>query len=252
MADAPSSTLVHLQPRELSPAVRGLLASFVPRGARCLVVGHGNRAMRSWLVGHGCRPVEVAASQATRLPFEGESFDAALLIGVLDQLVSPDLAALELRRVLRPGGVLLVTATNLSYWRHRLDRATGATDRPGRRCQPPVPAAPAAPGRLQPGRGGGPGRRLPARPPLRRTRLPSPRFAALPGGRAVPPVPARVEGRRLRHQGLTAAAGTAGLPGADRAGWPLPALPGAGSQPAPSVQTTVSCGFWAAVPPSLA
>ena len=137
MPDAPSSPLVHLQPRELSPAVRGLLQSFVSRGARCLVVGQGNHAMRSWLHGHGCQPVEVPATQATRLPFGGESFDAALLIGVLHQLVSPDLAALELRRVLRPGGVLLVTATNLSYWRHRLDRATGATDRLAGGVSPP-------------------------------------------------------------------------------------------------------------------
>jgi hypothetical protein len=72
MPDAPSSPLVHLQPRELSPAVRGLLQSFVSRGARCLVVGEGNYAMRSWLHSHGCQPVEVPASQTTRLPFEGE------------------------------------------------------------------------------------------------------------------------------------------------------------------------------------
>jgi SAM-dependent methyltransferase len=129
MANAPSSTLVRLHSRELSPGARNLLESFVPRGAHCLVVGVGNRAIRSWLLAHGCRPVEVAASQATSLPFRGGSFDAALVIGVLGQLVSPDLAALELRRVLRPGGMVLVTATNLSYWRHRIDRATGATDR---------------------------------------------------------------------------------------------------------------------------
>jgi SAM-dependent methyltransferase len=183
MPDAPSSPLVHLQPRELSPAVRGLLQSFVPRGARCLVVGQGNRAMRSWLLGHGCQPVEVPA---TRAPFAGESFDAALLIGVLHQLVSPDLAALELRRVLRPGGVLLVTATNLSYWRHRLDRATGATDRLAGGVSPPTSGA-CCSRQLQPGRGGGPGRRLPARPALRRPRLPPPRFRSLPGRRALPP-----------------------------------------------------------------
>jgi len=69
----------------------------------------------------------VSPSQATALAFEDESFDAALLIGVLDQLVAPDLAAVELCRVLRPGGVLLATATNPSYWRYRLDRAGGAT-----------------------------------------------------------------------------------------------------------------------------
>ena len=124
---APSSTLVQLQPPELSPALRGLLETFVPRGARCLAVGQGNRAMRSWLLGHDCRPVEVSASQATALRFEDELFEVALVIGVLDQLVAPDLAAIELCRVLRPGGVLLVTAINPSYWRYRLDRASGAT-----------------------------------------------------------------------------------------------------------------------------
>jgi SAM-dependent methyltransferase len=127
MGNAASSTLVGRRPRELSPAVRGLLECFVPRGARCLVVGSGNRPLRSWLLGRGCRLSVVSASRAAALPHEDESFDAALLIGVLDQLVAPDLAAAELRRVLRPGGVLLVTAANLSYWRHRLDRATGVT-----------------------------------------------------------------------------------------------------------------------------
>jgi SAM-dependent methyltransferase len=127
LATAPPSTLVQLPLPELSPAIRDLLATFVPRGARCLAVGQGNRAMRSWLLDHDCRPVEVSPSQATALAFEDESFDAALLIGVLDQLVAPDLAAVELCRVLRPGGVLLATATNPSYWRYRLDRAGGAT-----------------------------------------------------------------------------------------------------------------------------
>jgi SAM-dependent methyltransferase len=126
---APWSTLVQLQPPELSPAVRDLLETFVPCGARCLAVGQGNPAMRSWLLERGCRPVEVPASQATALRFEDESFDAALLVGVLDQLVAPDLAAIELCRVLRPGGVLLVTATNPSYWRYRLDRAAGVPSR---------------------------------------------------------------------------------------------------------------------------
>jgi ubiquinone/menaquinone biosynthesis C-methylase UbiE len=65
----------------------------------------------------------VAPRQATELAFEDESFDAALLIGVLDQLEDVGRAAAELRRVLRPGGVLLVNAANRSYWRNRLDRA---------------------------------------------------------------------------------------------------------------------------------
>ena len=115
---------------ELSPALTGLLESFVPAGSRCLNVGRGNRlAMRAWLAGHGCRQVEVAPRQATALAFGDESFDAALLIGALDQLEDVGRAAAELRRVLRPGGVLLVSAANGSYWRNRLGRAARAGDR---------------------------------------------------------------------------------------------------------------------------
>ena len=109
---------------ELSPALTGLLETFVPTGSCCLNVGHGHHlATQAWLAGHGCRQVDVAPRQATVLPFAGESFDAALLIGVLDQLGDPGRATAELHRVLRPGGVLLVSAANGSYWRNRLARA---------------------------------------------------------------------------------------------------------------------------------
>ena len=114
---------------ELSPALLGLLETFVPAGSRCLNVGRGNSlAMRAWLAGHGCGQVQVAPRQATVLAFEDESFEAALLLGGLDQLEDLGRAAAELRRVLRPGGVLLVSAANGSYWRNRLDRAARAGD----------------------------------------------------------------------------------------------------------------------------
>jgi SAM-dependent methyltransferase len=112
---------------ELSPAVQSLLESFVPAGAHCLNLGgRDGTAVRTWLLGLGCSHVDEDLSRATELRFEDESFDAALLIGVLDRLRAPQQAAGELRRVLRPGGVLLVTGTNGAYWRHRLDRAAGA------------------------------------------------------------------------------------------------------------------------------
>ena len=116
---------------ELSPAVQQLLETFVPAGAHCLNVGRRDgTAVRAWLGGRGCSQVEEDVARATELRFEDESFDAALVIGVLDRLRAPQLAASELRRVLRPGGVLLATATNGAYWRHRLDRAARAGEPP--------------------------------------------------------------------------------------------------------------------------
>jgi SAM-dependent methyltransferase len=109
---------------DLSPALRGMLETFVAHGSRCLNMGQGNdAALGSWLLSHGCTQVDLAPSRATVLPHEDESFDAVLLIGVLNQLGEPNWAATELRRVLRPGGVLLVTAMNPAYWRQRLNRS---------------------------------------------------------------------------------------------------------------------------------
>ena len=132
-ADVLPSARARSQSGELSPALLGLLETFVPAGSRCLNVGRGNRrALRAWLAGHRCRQVDVAPRQATTLAFEDGSFDAALLIGGLDQLEDVARAAAELRGALRPGGVLVVSAANGSYWRSRLERvARGGGPQPG-------------------------------------------------------------------------------------------------------------------------
>jgi SAM-dependent methyltransferase len=121
------------RPDELSPALAGLLKTFVPAGSLCLNLGPGDRrALRAWLAGHRCRQVEVGPRQATVLGFEDGSFDAALLIGGLDEVEDVARAAAELRRVLRPGGVLVVSAANGGYWRSRLERvARGGGPQPG-------------------------------------------------------------------------------------------------------------------------
>jgi SAM-dependent methyltransferase len=115
----------------LTPALRDFLDTFVPPRSRCLSVGHASGlALGPWLRERGCSSVSVELrGKAVVLPFTDESFDAALLLGVLDHLAAPHPVAAELHRVLRPGGVLLATAPNLSYWRRRLGRALRGPDR---------------------------------------------------------------------------------------------------------------------------
>jgi ubiquinone/menaquinone biosynthesis C-methylase UbiE len=50
--------------------------------------------------------VRTAAADATRLPFRDSAFDTAFLVAVLGEVPDPARALAELRRVLRPGGVV--------------------------------------------------------------------------------------------------------------------------------------------------
>lgn len=126
---AVADTLVLPKQLELTPALRNLIETVIPSGSHCLNVGRRTRALNIWLSEHGCTQVTVDESHLPALPFESETFDAALLVGVLDRLAEPYRAARQLHRVLRPGGVLLVTAANDCYWRRRLDRVVGGEDR---------------------------------------------------------------------------------------------------------------------------
>ena len=125
-----AATALDDQQGRLTPALHDFLTTFVPRGSRCLSVGQTHdQAVRQWLAEHGCDHVSVGLAGKSALPYPDESFDAALLIGVLDHLAAPRPVAAELHRVLRRGGVLLATAPNLSYWRRRLGRALRGPDR---------------------------------------------------------------------------------------------------------------------------
>lgn len=62
---------------------------------------------------------------AAELPFPDESFDVVLCIEVLEHLFAPDRAVAEIVRVLRPDGLLAVSAPNVAYWRLRASLALG-------------------------------------------------------------------------------------------------------------------------------
>src|SRR4029077_13080140 len=52
-----------------------------------------------------------------RLPYPDSSFDAAVSLEVIEHLFQPEATI----RVVRPGGVVIVSTPNVSYWRRRLD-----------------------------------------------------------------------------------------------------------------------------------
>ncbi|MFJ2234063.1 methyltransferase domain-containing protein [Streptomyces sp. NPDC087859] len=53
------------------------------------------------------------------LPFGTESVDAVLFSEVIEHLVDPDAALDEIRRILRPGGHLMLSTPNLAAWYNR-------------------------------------------------------------------------------------------------------------------------------------
>ncbi len=55
-----------------------------------------------------------------RLPFDDSSFDLVYFSEVLEHLYNPDFAMEEFKRVLRPGGRLLLTTPNLAAWYNRI------------------------------------------------------------------------------------------------------------------------------------
>jgi 2-polyprenyl-6-hydroxyphenyl methylase/3-demethylubiquinone-9 3-methyltransferase len=67
----------------------------------------------------GLRTVRI--SDASVLPFGPGIFDAAVSIEVLEHLFEPLAAAVEVFRVLKPGGVFVVGVPNVAYWRRRLE-----------------------------------------------------------------------------------------------------------------------------------
>lgn len=56
------------------------------------------------------------------LPFPENSYDLCLILSVLDHCVSPQQVLQEVQRVLRPGGMLLITSQNYDSWHRNLAR----------------------------------------------------------------------------------------------------------------------------------
>lgn len=135
--DGYSPTDVKL-PKELE----ALLAKHVSPDTLALDVGCGDGSKGGpWLNTHAAKYVGVDVSEvavklaqdrgldartiedAETLPFSNASFDLVLSSEVLEHLLNPMKAAIEALRVLRPGGVFVMTVPNIAHWRIRVPLA---------------------------------------------------------------------------------------------------------------------------------
>jgi ubiquinone/menaquinone biosynthesis C-methylase UbiE len=123
-----------------------ILQLFDKPGGEVLDVGCGPGVMAQAMVDLGCtfwgldpseRMLEICrgrfkddhrikflSGEATRIGFPDESFDAVLCMGVIDSVPDVRQSVSEMLRVLRPGGTLLITFTNVrspySWWKKRV------------------------------------------------------------------------------------------------------------------------------------
>jgi len=69
--------------------------------------------------------VSVVDVSSERLPFADGSISVTLLSEVIEHLIDPDFALEEIRRVLRPNGLLVLTTPNMACWENRIGLPLG-------------------------------------------------------------------------------------------------------------------------------
>lgn len=126
------------------PELRDLLSQNISKGSRCLDLGCGDGGTCGvFLKEHAAAYVGVDISEAAvnraralgldarliedaaKLPFPDGTFDAVICSEVLEHIFLPHAVAREVLRVLRPGGIFIVTVPNVAYWRRRLELSVG-------------------------------------------------------------------------------------------------------------------------------
>ena len=137
-------------PRNVHPDLQRVLRRAITQSMSVLDVGCGNCSAYQQLVKDrassftGVDISDTAVTEAKRrgfhaltirdaseLPFEAASFDCVLAFEVMEHLFDPASALREIKRTLKPGGLLVATVPNVAAWPHRLGFALLGRFNPG-------------------------------------------------------------------------------------------------------------------------
>ena len=125
--DYEETAKVEAELNQIERRVRDFVATYGLGSKRVLEVGSGRGYLQDLVTdytgldlspsvaGHYHKPFVVGS--ATDMPFPAGSFDAIWTVWVLEHIPEPEQALLEMRRVLKPGGLLfLIVAWNCTPW----------------------------------------------------------------------------------------------------------------------------------------
>lgn len=102
---------------------------YAPSAPRILSIGCGNGEAESHLEGNVCgldthlvshAPIDITQGSVEDIPFPSESFDVVFLGELIEHLYDIHSAMKEIRRVLRKGGILVLTTPNVINFRDRV------------------------------------------------------------------------------------------------------------------------------------
>lgn len=124
----------------------------VPRASKVLDVGCGTGEMAATLMHsgyevwgldiaepmirharHRCASNQFHVGDIERLPFADNTFDAVVCLGIIEYLDSDERALREIRRILKPGGSAVLSASNAISPLHLIDRILVVLTGPARR-----------------------------------------------------------------------------------------------------------------------
>lgn len=97
----------------------GVISEKIKNITQSTVVGVDNAKERYFLAREkGIEVIEGDVNQ--RLPFADDSFDLVFAGEIIEHVISPDDFLTEVRRVLRPNGIFVLTTPNLASWHNRI------------------------------------------------------------------------------------------------------------------------------------